>query len=116
MGNDMANESTPLFDRVIAKLGNPVPAEPIDRSYEKIVEIAEASRGCGSRRGGPRPRLLYPHPRSRPTPPRLSRAESAYRFPAHHPINRVVRWCMFGVTFRVGGENHPGCELSPVAG
>lgn len=46
MANDMANEPTPLFDRVISKLGNPVPAEPIDRSYEKLVEIAEAGRGA----------------------------------------------------------------------
>jgi hypothetical protein len=54
MANDMANdaqdlgnEPTPLFDRVINELGNPVPAEPIDRSYEAIVAIAEASRSTG---------------------------------------------------------------------
>jgi hypothetical protein len=42
--HDLGNESTPLFDRVINELGNPVMAPPIDRSYEAIVEIAEASR------------------------------------------------------------------------
>jgi hypothetical protein len=32
---------------VINELGNPVPAQPIDRSYEAIVAIAEASRSTG---------------------------------------------------------------------
>ena len=43
---DLGNESTPLFDRVIGELGNPVLAPPIDRSYEAIVAIAEASRAA----------------------------------------------------------------------
>lgn len=63
MANDMANdaqdlaiEPSPLFDRVIGELGNPVPAEPIDRSYEAIVAIAEAKRAAAPVQDGPSPK------------------------------------------------------------
>ena len=48
-----ASEATPLFDRVLNEKGNPVPAVPIDRSYEAIVAIAEASRAAGSPKDAP---------------------------------------------------------------
>lgn len=63
MANDMANDSqdlgvepSPLFDRVIDELGNPVPAVPIDRSYEAIVAIAEAQRAAGRLQDSPSPK------------------------------------------------------------
>ena len=42
--NDMTNETTPIFEALIAEKGNPVPAVPVDRSYEAILTEAEAKR------------------------------------------------------------------------
>ena len=42
--NDMTNETTPIYEALIAEVGNPVPAKPVDRSYEAILAEAEAKR------------------------------------------------------------------------
>ena len=42
--NDMTNETTPIFEALVAETGNPVPAVPVDRSYEAILAEAEAKR------------------------------------------------------------------------
>lgn len=42
--NDMTNETTPIYEALIAETGNPIPAVPVDRSYEAILAEAEAKR------------------------------------------------------------------------
>jgi hypothetical protein len=42
--NDMTNETTPIYEALLAEVGNPVPAKPVDRSYEAILAEAEAKR------------------------------------------------------------------------
>lgn len=36
------NDSTPIFEALVAKLGDPVPVPAIDRSYETLVALAMA--------------------------------------------------------------------------
>lgn len=42
--NDMTNETTPIYEALITEVGNPIPAKPVDRSYEAILAEAEAKR------------------------------------------------------------------------
>lgn len=41
--NDMANETTPIYDALLGSVGNPIPVPAIDRSYEAIMKLAAAS-------------------------------------------------------------------------
>ena len=46
--NDMTNETTPLYEALIAEVGNPIPAVPVDRSYEAILAEAEGIRSASA--------------------------------------------------------------------
>lgn len=40
--NVMAIEDSPIYESIISELGNPVPAAPIDCSYEAMLALAAA--------------------------------------------------------------------------
>lgn len=42
--NSMTTEQTPIFDAVVAHVGDPVKNPAVDRSYTAIVKEAEAAR------------------------------------------------------------------------
>jgi hypothetical protein len=49
--NDMTNETSPIYEALVAETGNPVPATPVDRSYKAILAEAESIRsGAASAR------------------------------------------------------------------
>ena len=48
------NESTPIFDALIASLGDPVPVPAIDRSYATLVALALAPTASVPAPAGPR--------------------------------------------------------------
>jgi hypothetical protein len=48
------NESTPIFDALIASLGDPVPVPAIDRSYETLVALALAPKASVPAPAAPR--------------------------------------------------------------
>jgi hypothetical protein len=47
-------ETTPIFDALLATLGNPVPSPAIDRSYAAIVAEALTPMGSVPSPAGPR--------------------------------------------------------------
>ncbi|MGQ0626183.1 MAG: hypothetical protein ACT4PP_16245 [Sporichthyaceae bacterium] len=44
----MTNETTPLFDALIAEVGNPVMSPAIDRSYKAMVAMSELERSAAA--------------------------------------------------------------------
>ena len=48
------NETTPIFDALVASLGDPVPVPAIDRSYATLMAQALAPAASVPAPGGPR--------------------------------------------------------------